>query len=164
MTHVCNVRVNEKEDAMDYVERLFKEISVQDQEPIDYQCLQKYKKTNKHFNMTMIIEEGLHVAYQCAYHYKTHEIKLNYDLVTETWEIESDKYEMEKTTYLNTILIDLEYLQQHDNLTLDQQIQFIIKEFDCYFLGLEFLRIYNGKFIYQEGHKDDIATRDESIA
>jgi hypothetical protein len=80
-------------------------------------------------------QEELVVAYHCIYHYETHEIKLEYDILTETWEIVRDKYHSEEEKQLNAILIQLENSQSIADYTLDEQIQIIINDFDHYFLG-----------------------------
>jgi len=80
-------------------------------------------------------QEELVLAYQCIYRYRAHEIKLEYDISTETWEIIHGKYYSEEEKQLNEILIDLENSQSIADYTLDEQIQIIIKNFDHYFLG-----------------------------
>ena len=85
--------------------------------------------------MTDTSEEELHIMYHCIYRYGMHEIKLQYETLTETWEIDHDKHHLEQEKQLNAILMDLENSRWDSDLTLDEQIQIIIKEFDDFFLG-----------------------------
>ncbi|CAF1444133.1 unnamed protein product, partial [Adineta steineri] len=54
---------------------------------VDYDCLRKYDNNNKHFSITIIIEnreaEQKHVTgYKCVYGYDNYRVKLEYDIRT----------------------------------------------------------------------------------
>ncbi len=73
-------------------------------------------------------EQEQAIGYDCIYCYGTHRIKLEFDIKTGLWKI------IPLETYddgekLESVFDDIQFL------TLDQQIQIIIKRFDQHFLG-----------------------------
>ncbi|CAF3462974.1 unnamed protein product, partial [Rotaria sp. Silwood2] len=108
-----------------------------DNENFDYKYLQKYNHDNKHFSIMNIIfnktnEKYKIIGYDCIYQYENIHIKLEYDLLNRTWRIYNQQSNSEQYQYLNILLEDLNYSQ---NISLDQQIQIIIKRFNNYFHG-----------------------------
>jgi len=100
---------------------------------VDYDCLRIYDENHKHFSMAIIIEnqEGEQeraIGYNCIYRYGIHRIKLEFDIKDGLWKIipiESDEQ------IFNSIFYDIQFL------TLDQQIQIIIKRCDQHFYEID---------------------------
>jgi hypothetical protein len=101
---------------------------------IDYDCLRIYDENNKHFSMAIIIEkqEGEQeqaIGYNCIYRFGTHRIKLEFDLNSGLWRrIPLESCE-EEEQILHSVFHGIQFL------TLDQQIQIIIKQYDQHFDG-----------------------------
>jgi len=71
-------------------------------------------------------EQEQAIGYNCIYRYETHRIKLEFDIKDGLWKIIPIEYNEQ---ILNSIFDDIQFL------TLDQQIQIIIKRLDQYFGG-----------------------------
>jgi hypothetical protein len=71
-------------------------------------------------------EQEQAIGYNCIYRYETHKIKLEFDIKDGLWKIIPIEYNEQ---ILNSIFDDIQFL------TLDEQIQIIIKRLDQYFAG-----------------------------
>ncbi|CAF4148652.1 unnamed protein product, partial [Adineta steineri] len=105
---------------------------------VDYDCLRKYDNNNKHFSITIIIEnreaEQKHVTgYKCVYGYDNYRVKLEYDIRTGRWKIIPQQ--------LSDILF-------HDIQTLgfNEQIETIIKRLNQQFFVLIYFEIFSPFF------------------
>jgi hypothetical protein len=81
--------------------------------------------------MSVIIEKqkGEAIGYDCIYRFGIHRIKLEFDLTSGLWRtIPLESYEQEEHM-LHSSFHGIEFL------TLDQQIQIIIKHYDQHFAG-----------------------------
>jgi len=106
---------------------------------IDYKCLRKYDRWNEHFSMKAITinenEKEKFIGYNCIYRYNTHEIKLEYRILTHKWTLMNDKYnsEEEEKKLNKTIDFNNKFPWVDTGYTLDKRIPFILRSFDNYF-------------------------------
>ncbi len=105
---------------------------------VDHECLKKYDQHNEHFSMKVSItevEEEERVSYRCKYRYRSHEVKLEYDLSTEKWKLASDKYHSGEKQLKTLVERVNKFSLANRSLILDKQIQYVLEILDGYFLG-----------------------------
>jgi hypothetical protein len=74
-------------------------------------------------------EQERAIGYNCIYCYGTHRVKLEFDIACGLWRvIPIESYEQEEQI-LDSVFNDIQFL------TLDEQIQIIIKRYDQHFAG-----------------------------
>jgi len=109
--------------------------------------LEKYNENNEHFSIIEIIvneigEEKQIIGYHSIYQYENDQIQLEYFLSNRSWKIISQKlnFEEQQKLKLNSLLEDI---NNNQNISFDQQIQFIINQFDQFFHGLRYSSFHN---------------------
>lgn len=112
---------------------------------VDYECLRKYNENNEDFSMAIILEnqEGEDqqraIGYSCIYRYGKNKIKLEYYFENLTWnEIPLESCEEQEILFDFLFPSDDYHIQSlFQSLTLEQQIQIIIKRYNKHFSGLD---------------------------
>jgi len=102
---------------------------------VDQEIFKKYDQNNKHFSIKQIFQgnqELIIIGFHCIYIYDKYQIQLEYFILNGIWKIISQNLNFEEQIKLNILLEDI---NQNNNLSFDQQIQFIINKFDQYFYG-----------------------------
>lgn len=101
---------------------------------VDYNCLKIYDENNEHFSMAIILEkedgqvDERVIGYDCFYRYGLHRMKFRFHIQHGLWNIiPRESNESEKR--FDWIFNDVQFL------TLDEQIQIILKRCDQYFQG-----------------------------
>ncbi|CAF4538214.1 unnamed protein product [Rotaria sp. Silwood2] len=123
---------------------MFQENSQQIYKNVDYDCLRKYDENNKHFSMSIILEnqEGEEqqrsIGYDCIYRYGTHRVKLEYYIENKIWKKIPFQSNQEQENILNSLFDDNYHIRSlFQSFTLDQQIQIIIKRYDKHFYEID---------------------------
>ncbi|CAF4783978.1 unnamed protein product, partial [Rotaria sp. Silwood2] len=150
---------------------MFQENSQQIYKNVDYDCLRKYDENNKHFSMSIILEnqEGEEqqrsIGYDCIYRYGTHRVKLEYYIENKIWKKIPFQSNQEQENILNSLFNDnYDIRSLFQSFTLDQQIQIIIKRYDKHFYEENPVKYINNDLIelsLHETSKSSIICQDD---
>lgn len=108
---------------------------------IDHECLSKYGENHGKFCLAILLEkkedeeQERFIGYNGLYRYESHRIQFQFDCLTGSWRRIPGEfhrgYEEQEEDPLNVLFEDLHQSQcLLPSLTLDQQIQLIIKRLD----------------------------------